>query len=57
MASEVGIHIHTHDFIDFFLGGEGGGSGDVEGGLRKKINTFKRTFKVKANLTKDTLIL
>ena len=57
MVSEVGIHIHTHDFIDFFFGGEGGGSGDVEGGLRKKINTFKRTFKVKANLTKDTLIL
>ena len=57
MASEVGIHIHTHDFIDFFWSG---GSGDVEGrggGLRKKINTFKRTFKVKANLTKDTLIL
>ena len=57
MVSEGGIHIHTHDFIDFFGGGKGGGSGDVEVGLRKKINTFKRTFKVKANLTKDTLIL
>ena len=54
MVSGVGIHIHTLDFIDFF---KGVGVGVWSGVMRKKINTFKRNFIVKANLAKDTLIL